>query len=154
MKLRHSLGPYISAMDIVRFLSTPEMHYLACKRLNREKLISVRTAQCWLQRMGYRWQREKKGQYTDGRECKDVVQYRQQVFLPVMAEYEKSMRKWDNEGKQEGANLPADQHVVVWFHNESIFYAHDRRKVCWVHDSESAKPYAKGKGASLMITDF
>ena len=43
---------------------------------------------------------------------------------------------------------------MVWYHDESIFYAHDRRKIRWVHVSEMAKPYAKGEGQSYMISDF
>ena len=46
------------------------------------------------------------------------------------------------------------RHTVVWFHNELIFHAHDHQKVCWVHDSETAKPYAKGEGPSVMVADF
>jgi hypothetical protein len=63
------------------------------------------------------------------------------------------MASWDKDLKE---HLPlADQkRVVVWFHNESIFYAHDRRKKGWYHKDTSAKPYTKGEGASLMIADF
>ncbi|KAF9515963.1 hypothetical protein BS47DRAFT_1263365, partial [Hydnum rufescens UP504] len=39
-------------------------------------------------------------------------------------------------------------------HDESIFYAHDRRKLRWVHDNETPKPYAKGDGVSVMVADF
>jgi hypothetical protein len=42
--------------------------------------------------------------------------------------------------------------VVVWFHDESIFYANDRRRLTWYHKDATAKPYAKGDGASLMIS--
>lgn len=44
--------------------------------------------------------------------------------------------------------------TVVWFHDESTFYANDRRRSRWVHKSETAVPYAKGEGASLMVADF
>jgi len=43
---------------------------------------------------------------------------------------------------------------VTWVHDESTFYAHDQHKLRWVHSSESAKLYAKGEGASLMVADF
>jgi hypothetical protein len=45
------------------------------------------------------------------------------------------------------------QHVVVWYHDESTFYAHDWCKSGWVHSSETAVPYAKGKGLSQMVAD-
>jgi hypothetical protein len=46
------------------------------------------------------------------------------------------------------------KHVIAWFHNETIFYAYDRRKKGWYHKDAPAKPYTKGEGASLMIADF
>jgi len=66
-----SKGPYVCAMDIVQFLETPEMK----ERLNLKKPILERTARRWMNRMGYRWKKEPKGQYKDGHECEDVVAY-------------------------------------------------------------------------------
>ena len=43
---------------------------------------------------------------------------------------------------------------MIWVHDESTFYANDQRVLRWVHSSESAKPYAKGEGASQMVADF
>ncbi|KAF9507821.1 hypothetical protein BS47DRAFT_1373802 [Hydnum rufescens UP504] len=127
----HGIRPYIAAMDIVQFLSTPEM-----KMQLSNKPISLCTAQRWLCIMGYHWQKEWKGQYSDSHEHED------------------SMWKWDDEGNEEVPALPPEQWTIVWFHNESIFYAHDHPKVHWVHNSKSAKPYAKGDGASLMVANF
>ena len=146
----HGIGPYIAARDVVQFLSAPEMK----SHLGLDKPVSVCTVQRWLHIMGYNWQNEKKGQYSDGHEHKDVVDYHQRVFLPAFAGYVESMRKWDDNGEEEVPASPPERHTVVWFHDESIFYAHNHHKVRWVHDSESAKPYAKGDGASLMIADF
>ena len=44
----------------------------------------------------------------------------------------------------------------LWFntHDESVFYANDRRKTQWCHASDDCKPQAKGKGASIMVSDF
>jgi hypothetical protein len=42
----------------------------------------------------------------------------------------------------------------MWVHDESVFYAHDRRQTAWYHKDETAKPYAKGEGATLMVADF
>jgi hypothetical protein len=70
-----------------------------------------------------------------------------------MVEHEDVMRKW-NENGEEILNSAPDHHVVVWYHDESIFYAHDHQQLCWVHSSESAKPFPKGKGASFMVADF
>jgi hypothetical protein len=63
------------------------------------------------------------------------------------------MATWD---KDHNEYLPtgAGKRVIAWFHDESVFYAHDRRKKGWYHKDGSAKPYAKGEGASLMVADF
>ena len=98
-----------------------------------------------------------------------MVKYHQQVFLLARADLEKQTRKWDGEGKlvvkpdsevhtTELGTLsilpPVQHHIVVWYCGGSIFYAHDHCKICWVHTSETAKPYAKGEGQSYMISDF
>jgi hypothetical protein len=146
-----SIGKFISAMDIVRFIDKPEM----VERLNRKKTISERTARNWLNKMGYRWKREPKGQYKDGHEWEDVVTYRQNIFLPFFNSISPFTRHWNSDGELANAVNPIlGCHIVVWVHDESTFYANDRRTLRWVHESESTKPYAKGEGASLMVADF
>lgn len=76
-----SKGKYVCAMDIVRFLDTAEMK----ERLNLKKSISERMARRWMNKMGYHWKKEPKGQYKDGHEREDVVAYRQNVFLPFIS---------------------------------------------------------------------
>ena len=130
-----SKGPYVCAMDIVQFLETPEMK----ERLNLKKLISERTARRWMNRMGYRWKKEPKGQYKDGHEREDVVAYRQQVFLPFIATLIPHMRKWTQDGTLKtideeaessddpgpgsvGSNPCHRRWIVIWVHDESTFY--------------------------------
>ncbi|KAF9462284.1 hypothetical protein BDZ94DRAFT_1309757 [Collybia nuda] len=107
------------------------------------------------------------GQYVDGHERKDVVDYRQKVFLPAWMSLNERTRKW-KAGHEEGGKWkagtmeeeedtqaePRNRRVVVWFHDESMFYANDRRKLRWVHKGENAVPRPKGEGASLMVADF
>jgi hypothetical protein len=64
------------------------------------------------------------------------------------------MRLW-----KEGPNGPEEfivqgHPLVAWVHDESIFYANDRRTVRWVHKNKKATPQAKGEDASLMVVDF
>lgn len=143
------IGKYIKAEDIVQFCGTPEM----LDRLGRTKSISLATARRWLIKMGYRWTKTPKGQYVDGHERDDVVRYRQQVFLPQMVEYMSRMRRWLEDS---GWDIPPEvaRALVIWHHDESTFYANDRRYNCWVPPGATAKPYAKGEGASLMIAHF
>ncbi|PPQ91313.1 hypothetical protein CVT25_006593 [Psilocybe cyanescens] len=49
---------------------------------------------------------------------------------------------------------PGCRRIIIWYHDESTFYAHDRRQKRWVHSSETAKPYKKGEGASQMVAKF
>lgn len=46
--------------------------------------------------MGYRWGREKNGQYVDGHEQDDVIAYQQTVFLLLWAELLSHTRIFDN----------------------------------------------------------
>jgi hypothetical protein len=104
-----------------------------------------------MKKLDYRWAYDPKGQYVDGHEREDVVAYRQNVFLPRWANIKAWTRDWSN-GQPDP--LPHERKVVVWFHDESTFYANDRRVACWVHKDEAAKPYAKGEGASQMVADL
>ncbi|KAJ6570010.1 hypothetical protein B0H10DRAFT_1684166, partial [Mycena sp. CBHHK59/15] len=73
-----SLGKWVSAKDIVRYVATPEFQ----ARLSVKRKIKLRTAQRWMHKMGYRWRKEPRGMYSDGHEREDVVNYRQNIFLP------------------------------------------------------------------------
>lgn len=116
------IGKNVKAMDIVNFLDTLEM----MERLGHTTPIHPSTAQHWMSKMGYRWGNAPKGQYVDGHEHKDVVAYRQNVFIPKLAAIEANMRIWtDSEGD---AVATSDvRHTVVWYHDKSVFYANDWR---------------------------
>jgi hypothetical protein len=103
--------------------------------------------------MDYWWKKNPCGQYVDGHERADVVAYRKTKFLPQMLEWQQRMRTWTEDHQWD---LPSGvtQAMVVWFHDETIFYAHDRCESMWAHSSTNPKPYAKGEGASLMYADF
>ncbi|KAF7333551.1 hypothetical protein MSAN_02420000 [Mycena sanguinolenta] len=177
------LGPFISAQDVVNYMSSDEMK----TRLNLKHGISLRTAQRWMKRTEYRWKAEPKGMYIDGHEREDVVNYRQNEFLPQWAAFDEGTRKWVKKGgdvAEDGTaqaapkkktkrqveeeqweeweeepprsfiGMPDGKIVVIWRHDECIFYANDRRKIRWVHASETAKPRKKGEGKSMMVIAF
>ena len=106
--------------------------------------------------MDYRWGRGPKGQYIDGHEREDVVAYRQEIFLPTLANHEDRIRTYDRDGNTipYSGPRPMTRRLVIWFHDESTFYANDRRRVFWVHKDEKAVPEPKGEGPSLMVADF
>ncbi len=63
------------------------------------------------------------------------------------------MHKWSKENIQEEGPLLGCQ-VIVWWHDESIFYANDRRQNYWIHKDVEAKLHPKSKGASFMVADY
>ena len=65
---------------------------------------------------------------------------------------------WMTDNQEEPTNLNLSRlggecHIAAWFHDELIFYA-DCCESHWVRNDNSPQPYAKGKGASLMVADF
>ncbi|KIL55567.1 hypothetical protein M378DRAFT_188659 [Amanita muscaria Koide BX008] len=143
------LGKDISAKKLVEFLERPDVK----DRHSITKSISERTACRYLRTLDYRFTMPKKGQYADGHKRADVVWYRERRFLPAWKEIQDRMYSWTKENLLEVANSNLQsRRVIVWFHDESIFYAHDRRKKGCHY--APAKPYAKGEGASLMVADF
>ncbi len=146
-----SLGSGISGQKLVDFVNGDAA---LRARHGIDTKISVRTAERYLNALGYRYRGPLKGQYVDGHECADVVRYRQEIFLPQWRNVSERTTNWvDGDLPEFGPRLPGCK-VVCWFHDESVFYAHDRRKSTWVHKDAHAKPYAKGDGASLMVSDF
>jgi hypothetical protein len=144
-----SKGKYVQAHDLVEYIGKPEL----LERLGRTKTITVRTAQRWMHELGWRWTVKFRGLYADGHERTDVVRYRNDVFLPQIQALRLLSRKWERNLMEESDDSPLHP-VVRWYHDESIFYAHDRRESQWVHKSQSAQPYTKGEGYSLMVADF
>jgi len=145
------VGKFVKSMDLVDFLNTPEMR----ERTGLTKQIHLTTAQRWMRKLDYRWQRDPKGQFVDGHEREDVVNYRQKVFLPSWSDIKAKTRDWSQVNQPNPPQSPpGERHTVVWFHDESTFYANDRRLSRWVHGDETAKPYAKGEGASQMVADL
>ena len=149
------VGKYACAQDVVEFTKDDDVQ----KQYGLTKPISLATAKHWMGEMGFSWTKEPKGQYQDGHEREDVVEYRQKAFLPAWTELEKCMCVWTDDNMHikidELPNLTPDvKHAVVWFHDESTFYAHDRRCQRWVHALEGPKPQPKGEGISLMVAHF
>lgn len=145
-------GKYMRAEDIVEYLRRPDVK----QRFKLDQPPSIRTAQRWMKKFGFRWGEDPKGQYVDGHEREDVVKYRNEQFIPIWTEMEKRMGWYDSKSMEYHA--PAIEQggriIMVWFHDESMFYANDRRLTRWVHNGETAQPYAKGEGASIMVADF
>ncbi|KAF9459536.1 hypothetical protein BDZ94DRAFT_1284360 [Collybia nuda] len=126
-----SLGPYIRAQDVVDFVKQPEIQ----EKFELKKPISRATAQQWMLHLGYRWTNTPGGQYVDGHEQIDVIEYWQKVFLPAWMSIEERTRRWkiDNHMEEDVPESRNPRPVVV---------------------CEKAVPRPKGEGASLMVADF
>jgi hypothetical protein len=77
-----------------------------------------------MKKMNYHWTKNQKGQFVDGHERANVVAYRQNVFLLAWAKVKRKTQDWT--GRDQPDPLPHKCHVIVWFHDESMFYANDR----------------------------
>jgi hypothetical protein len=141
---------YVRAMDIVEYMGTPDV----LVHLKLTKTISLATAQCWMKTVGYHWNKTPTGQFVDGHERVDVVEYCQVVFLPVWAELLSRTCIYVTDGNKCLVPPSTTRRTVIWNHDELTYYTNDRRKIRWVHKTENAVPYAKGKGTSMMIANL
>jgi hypothetical protein len=85
-----------------------------------------------------------------------VVEYRTQIYIPRIVELEKRCWYLDQvTGEFVPPRVPLpSRRVIKWWHDESIFYAHDRRKSGWYHKDCDHPPQKKGEGVSFMVADF
>jgi hypothetical protein len=130
------------------------------ERLGAKKTtISLSTAWRWMRKLDWRYGRKKNGMYIDGHEREDVVQYRKE-FLARWKEYERRMVTYNNDGNVDSTptGFPVTQghrfRLVLVTHDESMFYAHNRRNNLWNHKTDKATPQRKGEGPSIMISDM
>ncbi|TRM64643.1 hypothetical protein BD626DRAFT_400807, partial [Schizophyllum amplum] len=144
-----SLGKDITAQKLADYLNQPDVQLK--HGINRR--IPLSTAASYLIELGYRFTCSKKGMYTDGHERPDVVYHRDSVYLPRLAELQQRSYHYTNDGTLQMDHVEGTR-VVIWYHDESIFYAHDRRQKAWYHKDCDAEPYKKGEGASFMIADY
>ena len=115
--------------------------------------IKIRTAQRFLRSLSY-WFVEMKCGHGDLHEQSDIVHYCDHVYLPAWATLQKQMRKFSHENLPEMGPYMEGQCVVIWYHDKSIFYAHDHQHRTWFHKDAPAQAQPKGDGLSLMVSDL
>nr|GAT48525.1 predicted protein [Mycena chlorophos] len=145
-----SLGKDITAKKLTEYLRDPSVR----ERHGIEHDVSERTCQRSLHTLGYRFHEAKKGMYVDGHERADVVHYRNTHYLPRLQELQRRAYAYADGQECEGAFPVPGRRVILWYHDESIFYAHDRRRKTWYHKDAPSVPYKKGDGASYMVADY
>jgi hypothetical protein len=97
--------------------------------------LSSRTARRWLYKLGWRRTELKKGVYMDGHKRPDVVEYRNTVFLPLMASLERRMVQWVSQGSNlvriNPDLVPGKKRVIAVFQDESSFHVNEFKKTIW-----------------------
>ena len=95
----------------------------------------------------------------DGHEREDVVEYRNKIFLPKLAEYEKLMAEHILD--EATGNLPkimpeleeGQLRIIAQFHDESCFHANDEARNLWLQAGEQPLR-KKSRGRLIHVSDF
>ncbi|EDR06554.1 uncharacterized protein LACBIDRAFT_300092 [Laccaria bicolor S238N-H82] len=121
------------------------------------KPLCERTARRWLVKLGWHRTRIKKGVYVDGHERADVVSYRQNIFLPKMAEFESRMARYERIGDDLQRISPllqlGEKEIIPEFHDESSFHAFEHTASVWLHSTEQIIP-KKDRGRLIHISEY
>ena len=74
----------------------------------------------------------------DGHERADVVKYCKEVFLPLMARFEKFMVHYEGPELKHIAPLfqPGEREIIPNFHDESSFHANEEVRSLWLQEGE------------------
>jgi hypothetical protein len=121
------------------------------------KGISLRTARRWLHQEGFKYTAHKKALYYDGHERADVIKFRQEVFLPLMAEYRAQLVEYkvgdvDTEVSKEATNYVLCR-LVLCAQDEMTSQTNDGQPKSWVLEGEHALK-KKGVGRGMHQSDF
>ena len=92
--------------------------------------------------------------YGDSHERSDIVHHCDHIYLPGWATLQKQMQKFSHENLPEMGPYMEGQCVVIWYHDKSIFYAHDHQRCTWFHKDAPAQARPKGDGLSFMVSNF
>ena len=96
-----------------------------------------------------------KGLYYDGHDQPNVLDYRQNHFLPAMQQYRMSMVEYkigEVETEVIKQLLPGQRRIVLVAHDESTMQANDGEKEGWVLEGEQPLK-KKGAGRGLHQSD-
>lgn len=119
------------------------------------KGISLRTAQRWLRKEGFRYTAHKKALYYDGHERKDVVDDRQDRFLPSMEALKSRLVQYEQGDVTKEIPLelgPGEHKIVIVAHDEMTAQAHDGKAMSWVWKGEQPLR-KKGPGRGIHQSD-
>jgi hypothetical protein len=118
-----------------RFQHALNNEILPSLNISLKNPLCERTASRWLIRLGWRMTTIRKGVYMDGHEREDVVQYRNEEFLPRMKKYEAQMTHYVVDGETlkpiEPDLQPGQKKIIALFQDESSFHANEYKSSAW-----------------------
>jgi hypothetical protein len=126
--------------------------------------LSERTASEWMTRRGLTWTDLKKGVYKDSHERSYVFEYRQESFLPRLAELEPSFVQWTfpelETNPDAGYTQVYTQILPPGFTprspvtlDEGSFNSKDVVRRGWVRNAHMPF-YNKGRGTEMMVSEY
>lgn len=102
--------------------------------------ISLVTARRWLHSEGFKYTTHKKGLYFDGHDRPDVVQYRQNVFLPAMKAFEPRLVRYEVGDVEKEMIIPranyVERRLVLMPQDEMTSQANDIMPKMWVYQQQ------------------
>ena len=106
---------------------------------NAPKSICVETARIWMRYLGFSPTKLCKSYYTDEHERPDNVDYRDSIFLPKVADYEKRMAHYilNTDGTTSvkmPVLAPGEKRIVMVTHDESTFYSNECKNFVWMEN--------------------
>jgi hypothetical protein len=134
----------------------PELDLFPRMHMKVTRGVSLRTARRWLHREGFRFTEHQKALYFDGHERPDVVEYRQNVFIPQMKQNCRQVVEYvvGDVGKEREKPVEnyVERRLVLVSHDESTTQANDGKKKSWVHKNEHVLK-KKGVGWGIHQSD-
>ena len=119
--------------------------------------ILLETARSWLHHEGFRYMKHKKGLYYDGHKHPDVVEYRQNVFIPTLTSLQWRLVEFEVGNvekevvKKDGVNY-VERQLVMLFQDKSTMQANDGQKRSWIPEGEQPLR-KKGAGHGIHHSD-
>ena len=128
--------------------------------IDRRAGIRSRTAQKWLNRLGYKWKEVQKEVFFKRHEHEDVREYRKTIFnemkslLPYFVEFFEDGTMVPKEYPDDFAVGGPDRRPIIMItHDESTFSANDGRRKVWTLNGQGIlRPKRKEK--RIMVSDF
>ena len=155
--LRAETAKRNSDLTVAKFKNWINSHLLPSiqnSQPSQSKIVSV-TAWKLMKKAGFQYSQISKG-FVDGHERSDVKADRVK-FIDVLCTLEATHKPpptcSDGIHPYALGNSSADKHVVLIFHDETVFHSNEGRVYAW-HEKGSGPLRPKDQGRGIMVTDF